>query len=223
MNFSWIDFFSKCLKNTKLTHLLSLSENNWRRTLFFHMSSWSLPFRQENYLTEKHLTLTVSFSITAPLYCRTHMQKYVFDTSPHPKDGPCPQGSTLWLGPTVTGYLFSAAELRCPLINAVTNAEVLWAPTFTSTSHKNPKDMAVKPALGELRQADGNLDSVCRDYILKEEGRKRGGRERKEDMLIYYQDFWSQQPLTVVSNFFSRKNVKESQNAFWIICLKDIF
>lgn len=67
------------------------------------------------------------------------------------------------------------------------------APTFTSTSHKNPRDGAVKPALGELRQADGklegSLDSVCRDCILKEEGRKRGGRERKEDMLIYYQDF----------------------------------
>lgn len=98
---------------------------------------------------------------------------------------------------------------------------------FHSHELQNPKDTAARLALGELRPAEGkpegNLDSVCRDCILKEEGRKRGGRERKDDMLVYYRDVWSQQPLTVVSNSFSRKNVRESQNAFWTICLKDIF
>lgn len=146
MNFSWIDFFSKCLRNTKLTHLLSLAENNWRWTLVFHMSSWSLPFWQENYLTEKHLTQRRRFQSLHPTlpsspYCGTHMQKNVCNTSPHPKDGPCPQGSTLWLGPPVTGSLSFrkcsscwAAELRCPLINAVTNEEVWWASTRKQTT-----------------------------------------------------------------------------------------
>lgn len=66
------------------------------------------------------------------------------------------------------------------------------APTFTAMSYKNPKDTAVRSALGELRPADGkpegNLDSGCRDCILKGEGRKRGGRERKDYTLAYYRD-----------------------------------